>query len=69
MGRAARLTAINTLAIRRNNPLEGLQSDTTELARTAAAASGRNAGFIWLSLRAAGAQLALAKAGLALYSI
>jgi glycine/D-amino acid oxidase-like deaminating enzyme len=30
-------------------------------------ASGRNAGFIWLSLRPAGVQLELARAGLALY--
>jgi glycine/D-amino acid oxidase-like deaminating enzyme len=45
----------------------GVSVIVVEREHLAFGASGRNAGFIWLSLRAGGSQLALAKAGLALY--
>lgn len=45
----------------------GLRVMLLERERLAWGASGRNAGFIWLSLRPGGIQLMLAKAGAALY--
>ncbi len=45
----------------------GLRVTLLEREHLAWGASGRNAGFIWLSLRPAGIQLMLAKAGAALY--
>jgi glycine/D-amino acid oxidase-like deaminating enzyme len=45
----------------------GLSVIVVERETLAFGASGRNAGFIWLSLRSAGPQLDLARAGLALY--
>jgi glycine/D-amino acid oxidase-like deaminating enzyme len=46
---------------------EGLKVTLLERERLAWGASGRNAGFVWLSLRPAGTQLHLARAGAALY--